>query len=58
LTTRQIWLSYIKYRWKNIPSPEGVYVVFTVTDKAAEAIKDFLKDKNIDSAVRITLSFG
>jgi len=32
--------------------------MFTVTDKAAEVIKDFLKDRNADSAVRITLSFG
>jgi len=31
--------------------------MLTVTDKAAEVIKDFLKDKNADSAVRITLSF-
>jgi len=30
----------------------------TVTDKAAEVIKDFLKDKNAALAIRITLSIG
>jgi hypothetical protein len=47
-----------KISMEKYPSPEGGYVMFTVTDKAAEVIKDFLKDKNTDSAVRITLSFG
>jgi hypothetical protein len=47
-----------KVSMEKYPSPEGGYVMFTVTDKAAEVIKDFLKDKNTDSAVRITLSFG
>jgi hypothetical protein len=37
---------------------EGGYLMFTVTDKAAEVIKDFLKDKNTGSAVRIILSQG
>jgi len=32
--------------------------MFTVTDKASEVIKDFLKDKNQDAAVRITMSIG
>jgi Fe-S cluster assembly iron-binding protein IscA len=29
-----------------------------VTDKASEVIKEFLKDKNVNSAVRITMSVG
>ena len=40
------------------PSPEGGYLMFTVTDKASEVIKDFLKDKNESSAVRIIISQG
>jgi hypothetical protein len=32
--------------------------MFTVTDKASEVIKDFLKDKNQEAAVRITMSIG
>jgi hypothetical protein len=32
--------------------------MFTVTDKALEVIKDFIKEKNSNSAVRITLSMG
>jgi len=32
--------------------------MFTVTDKASEVIKEFLKDKNGNSAVRITMSWG
>lgn len=32
--------------------------MLTVTEKASEAIKDFLKKKNIDSAIRITVSIG
>jgi hypothetical protein len=31
--------------------------MLTVTDKALEVIKDFLKDKN-DAAIRITMSMG
>jgi iron-sulfur cluster assembly accessory protein len=32
--------------------------MFTVTDKALEVIKDFIKEKNVASAVRITLAMG
>ena len=32
--------------------------MLTVTDKASEVIKDFLKDKNQAAAVRITMSIG
>lgn len=32
--------------------------MLTVTDKASEVIKDFLKDKNVDAAIRITMSIG
>ncbi len=32
--------------------------MFTVTDKASEAIKDFLKDKNQKATIRITMSMG
>ena len=32
--------------------------MFTVTEKALEVIKDFIKEKKPDSAVRITLSIG
>jgi len=32
--------------------------MFTVTEKALEVIKDFIKEKNVVSAVRITLSMG
>ena len=32
--------------------------MFTVTEKALEVIKDFIKEKKADSAVRITLSIG
>ncbi len=32
--------------------------MLTVTDKAAEVIKDFLKDKDGALAIRITLSIG
>jgi hypothetical protein len=39
-------------------SAEGGYLMFTVTDKASEVIKDFLKDKNESSAVRIVMSQG
>ena len=36
---------------------ENAYML-TVTDKASEVIKDFLKDKNTDAAIRITMSIG
>ena len=39
-------------------SREGGNLMITVTDKADEVIKDFLKDKNAASAIRITLSIG
>lgn len=32
--------------------------MLTVTDKALEVIVDFLKDKNADAAIRITMSMG
>jgi hypothetical protein len=32
--------------------------MFTVTDKASEVIKDFLKGKNQEAAIRITMSIG
>jgi len=32
--------------------------MLTITDKALEVIKDFLKDKNGDAAIRITMSMG
>jgi iron-sulfur cluster assembly accessory protein len=32
--------------------------MFTVTDKASEVIKDFLKDKKSDAAIRVTLNMG
>ena len=32
--------------------------MFTVTQKALEVIKDFIKEKKHDSAVRITLAMG
>lgn len=32
--------------------------MITVTDKASEVIKDFLKDKNAGAAIRITMSIG
>jgi hypothetical protein len=32
--------------------------MLTVTDKASEVIKGFLKDKNVDAAIRITMSMG
>jgi iron-sulfur cluster assembly protein len=39
-------------------SIKGGCLMFTVTDKALEVIKDFIKEKKADSAVRITLSMG
>jgi hypothetical protein len=32
--------------------------MLTVTEKASEVIKDFLKDKKADAAIRITMSMG
>jgi hypothetical protein len=32
--------------------------MFTVTEKALEVIKGFIKEKKPDSAVRITMSIG
>jgi Fe-S cluster assembly iron-binding protein IscA len=39
-------------------SIKGGYLMFTVTEKALEVIKDFIKEKKSDSAVRITMSIG
>lgn len=39
-------------------SIKGGNLMFTVTEKALEVIKDFIKEKNVASAVRITLSMG
>ena len=32
--------------------------MFTVSEKALEVIKNFIKEKNTDLAVRITMSIG
>ena len=40
------------------PSEKGDNLMFTVTDKASEAIKEFLKDKDENSAIRITMSMS
>jgi Fe-S cluster assembly iron-binding protein IscA len=37
---------------------QGGKEMLTVTDKAAEIIKEFLKDKDEALAIRITLSIG
>jgi len=37
---------------------KGGFLMLTVTDKASEVIKDFLKDKDQAAAVRITMSIG
>jgi Fe-S cluster assembly iron-binding protein IscA len=37
---------------------KGGYLMFTVTEKALEVIKNFIKEKKSDLAVRITLSVG
>lgn len=37
---------------------KGDSSMLTVTEKASEVIKDFLKDKNANSAIRITMSIG
>ena len=42
-----------KYKWF-----KGGFLMLTVTDKASEVIKDFLKDKDQAAAVRITMSIG
>jgi hypothetical protein len=33
-------------------------LMFTVTDKASEVIKEFLKDKEANSAIRVLMSMG
>jgi hypothetical protein len=40
------------------PSEKGDNLMLTVTDKASEVIKDFLKDKNENSSIRITMAMG
>jgi hypothetical protein len=37
---------------------KGGYLMFTVSEKALEVIKDFIKEKKADAAVRITMSIG
>jgi hypothetical protein len=37
---------------------KGGNLMFTVTQKALEVIKEFIEEKKSDLAVRITLSFG
>jgi hypothetical protein len=32
--------------------------MFTVTDKASEVIKEFLKDKDANSVIRVLMSMG
>lgn len=39
-------------------SQKGDNLMLTVTDKASEVIKNFLKDKSENSAIRITMSIG
>jgi Fe-S cluster assembly iron-binding protein IscA len=39
-------------------STKGGYLMFTVTEKALEVIKNFIKERNTDLAVRITMSIG
>lgn len=38
------------------PSEKGDNLMFTVTDKASEAIKEFLKERDVNSAIRITMA--
>jgi hypothetical protein len=38
--------------------PEGEKWMLTVTDKAYEVIKEFLKGKDVNAAIRITMSWG
>jgi hypothetical protein len=40
------------------PSEKGDKLMLTVTDRASEVIKDFLKDKKENSAIRITMAIG
>lgn len=37
---------------------KGGYLMFTVSDKALEVIKDFIKEKKPDASIRITMSIG
>jgi len=40
------------------PSGKGDNLMFTVTDKASEAITEFLKERDSNSAVRITMAMS
>lgn len=40
------------------PSEKGDNLMLTVTDKASEAIKEFLKERDQNSAVRITMAMS
>jgi iron-sulfur cluster assembly protein len=40
------------------PSEKGDNLMFTVTDKASEAIKEFLKERDENSAIRITMAMS
>jgi hypothetical protein len=52
-------MAILRKRWMGkCSSIKGGYLMFTVTEKALEVIKDFIKEKNVVSAVRITLSMG
>jgi len=52
-------MDMLSKRWmEKCPSTKGGCLMFTVTEKALEVIKDFIKKKNVASAVRITLSVG
>jgi hypothetical protein len=52
-------MAILRKRWMGKGSSiKGGYLMFTVTEKALEVIKDFIKEKNLASAVRITLSIG
>jgi len=37
---------------------KGGYCMFTVSEKALEVIKDFIKEKKPDASIRITMSIG
>jgi len=37
---------------------KGGYLMFTVSEKALEIIKNFIKEKRPDASVRITMSIG
>ena len=43
---------------KESPSIKGGHIMLTVTEKALEVIKNFIKERNSDLAVRITMSIG